>query len=334
MAVDMGKYWAASDLVGPAVNNGRRQPLQGMDVVVYIQDQATGSLIPMGEFTGFQHVIRNATEPYLPLGHRSLQYLDGEFQIGWTAEQGKVNLDAIKHVMGFSYLGPALRIGRSPRFQIVVEYNAEELQESDNTIEDDADGGNNRYSNTNDLLTADLYGPATTVGAEGTKKLQFARLARCRYVFGFCKVDAYTTGIMAGRSVIADRIEGLAETWYMEKLEKPIVDKAVLPRNVNANIDNGFEGIYQDVKLKLPLPNRPTWAVDPGASFIVQENGNGTSFEDAWTSTPVEGYTGYGLGIEESRIGDANRPGVGGITFVSLQDAVPDVQGPVVGPQP
>lgn len=295
MAVSLDKYWAASDLVGPSVNNGRRQPLQGMDVVVYIQDQSTGSLIPMGEFTGFQHVIRNSTEPYLPLGHRSLQYLDGEFQIGWTAEQGKVNLDAIKHIMGFSYIGPALRLGRSPRFQIVVEYNAEELQESDTTIEKDAA---NRYSNTNDLLTADLYGPVTTVGAD-KKNLNFSRLARCRYVFGFCKVDAYTTGIMAGRSVIADRIEGLAETWYMEKLEKPIIDKAVLPKNVNANIDNGFAGIYQDTVLKLPLPNKPDWAVDTGANFVVRETGETSSFEDAWASTPVKGYGGYGPGINE-----------------------------------
>ena len=181
-----------------SVNDGRRAPLQGYDTTVYIMDQASGILLPFGEFTGFQHTIRNATEPYLPLGNRSISLLDGEFQIGWVVEQGKINLDVVQDFLGYSYVGPAVRIGRSPRYQIVIEYNAAELNEKGTIpgyVGNDTLGGSGLSNSFNGAPKA---GERTTVG---------------RYVFGYCKIDAYTSGAMAGRSVIADRLEGLAEYW-------------------------------------------------------------------------------------------------------------------------
>lgn len=177
--------------VSSSINSGRLQPLQGFDTFVYFQDQGTGNLIPFGEFTGFQYTIRNASEPYITLGSRTYNYLDGEYQIGWVAEQGKINLDAIPTIIGFDYVGPLVRIGRSPRFQIVVEYNAKELQ------------------------NASVQKLGTSAVATGVDVS--SRTATGRYLFTQCKIDVITSGIMAGRSIIADRIEGLAEGWGIDK---------------------------------------------------------------------------------------------------------------------
>lgn len=179
---------------GSSVNNGRLQPLTGLDTIVYIQDQQSGNVIEFGEFTGFQYTIRNATEPYMPLGSKTITYLDGEYQIGFVLEQGKINLDALPQLLGYNVISPIIRIGRSPRFQIVVEYNAKELANKGITT-----GGNN----TNELGLAIQQGTATSDGS--------TRVAQGRYIFTQCKIDAFTSGAMAGRQAIADRIEGLAE---------------------------------------------------------------------------------------------------------------------------
>lgn len=248
----------ASSLTGNSVNNGRRTPFQGFDVSVYVQDQATGSLIPFGEFTGFQHVVRNASEPYLPLGNRTMNILDGEFQIGWVAEQGKINLEIMRHVFGFSVIGPVLRLGRSPRFQIVVEYNAPDLDESGDV--------NNQF------LYNDLYGGGTTqTGTNGQAKDALKspnqRVTAGRYVFGYCKIDAFTTGVMAGRTAVADRIEGLAETWYWKPFsagEQPASKKVTVQNIAQENYFKGQSGLSELVI--------PSWAYgasdDPGYQAV------------------------------------------------------------------
>lgn len=200
--------------VGSSVNNGRLQPLQGLDTVVYIQDQYSGNTIEFGEFTGFQYTIRNSTEPYMPLGSKTITYLDGEYQIGWVLEQGKINVEALPQLIGYDMVSPIIRIGRSPRFQIIVEYNAKELD-------------NNR--GTQDFGLAGLSG-GTAAPSEGS-----TRVAKGRYIFSMCKVDAFTSGAMAGRQAIADRIEGLAEGWqYVKDADKfkpnqTLVDSAATP---------------------------------------------------------------------------------------------------------
>lgn len=179
--------------VGSSVNNGRLQPLTGLDTVVYIQDQKTGNTIEFGEFTGFQYTIRNSTEPYMPLGSKTITYLDGEYQIGWVLEQGKINVEALPQLLGYNVISPIIRIGRSPRFQIIVEYNAKELVGT---------GVNNA------VAAPGAGGLAVNSTTEGNN-----RVAAGRYIFTMCKVDAFTSGAMAGRQAIADRIEGLAEGW-------------------------------------------------------------------------------------------------------------------------
>jgi hypothetical protein len=247
----------ASNLTGNSVNNGRRTPFQGFDVSIYVQDQATGTLIPFGEFTGFQHVVRNASEPYLPLGNRTMNILDGEFQIGWVAEQGKINLEAMRHVFGFSVIGPVVRLGRSPRFQIVVEYNAPDLEEKPNQ--------NNQFLY-NDLYANSLNPTRNTYGDDETEPtaeqltsvLELTtqvsnRVTAGRYVFGYCKIDAFTTGIMAGRTAVADRIEGLAETWYWRPFtggETPVSKKIVLDNE--ANQKSYFKGSAGFTPLQIP----------------------------------------------------------------------------------
>ena len=172
--------------VGSSINNGRLQPFQGLDTLVYVQDQATGNLIELGEFMGFQYTVRNASEPYLVLGSRTMNYLDGEYQIGLVLEQGKVNLAAMGQLLGYNDISPVNSIGRSPRFQIVVEYNAKELD------------GKGVYNTTNGGATELIVANA-------------GRLARGRYVFTQCKLDAFTSGAQSGRQIIADRMEFLAE---------------------------------------------------------------------------------------------------------------------------
>ncbi len=184
--------------VGSSVNNGRLQPLQGLDTVVYIQDQYSGNTIEFGEFTGFQYTIRNSTEPYMPLGSKTITYLDGEYQIGWVLEQGKINVAALPQLIGYDMVSPIIRIGRSPRFQIIVEYNAKEL----------VGKGTNSF-------------PSGTGLPAGAPSEGSTRVAAGRYIFSMCKVDAFTSGAMAGRQAIADRIEGLAEGWqYVDTTDK------------------------------------------------------------------------------------------------------------------
>jgi len=188
-------------MASTSINNGRLQPLQGFDTFVYFQDQGTGQLIPFGEFTGFQYTIRNATEPYITLGNRTYNYLDGEYQIGWVAEGGKINIDAIPAAIGFEYIGPLVRLGRSPRFQIVVEYTAKELE-----------------GRTKQLLPS---GTTPTAPIPGVSINERASVGR--YIFTQCKIDVITSGAMAGRPIIADRIEGLAEGWGYDKTSTNVV---------------------------------------------------------------------------------------------------------------
>jgi hypothetical protein len=184
-----------NNLVKAAVNNSIRDPLQGFDADVYIQDQGTGSQLMVGRFTSFQTTIRNATEPYMELNQRVPRLLDGEFQFGWVLERGLIDVrDVPDNTFGLSYIGRELRLSRSPRWQITVELNAPELDESDPT---------NAVS-AKSLMSQEIIG-ANVPESRTTRK------ARGRYRLMYAKPDSMTLGIMAGRSVIATRWEGLCE---------------------------------------------------------------------------------------------------------------------------
>jgi hypothetical protein len=202
-----------------------------------------------------------------------MNILDGEFQIGWVAEQGKINLEIMRHVFGFSVIGPVVRLGRSPRFQIVVEYNAPDLDETsgannqflyndlyatssgfggqDGPNQSSQSGGviGNIAQGVGDLAqgVGDLLGVnSSTAQQDDTRQGASQRVTKGRYVFGYCKIDAFTTGVMAGRTAVADRIEGLAETWYWRPFtgnEKPVASKITLDNQIQKNYFKAVSGI-------------------------------------------------------------------------------------------
>lgn len=186
-------------IVRAAVNNAIRDPLQGFDADVYVQDQATGKQIMVGRFTSFQWTVRNATEPYMEFRQRVPRLLDGEYQFGWVMERGLIDTRLIEDTFGLSYLGRELRLGRSPRFQITVVFDAPDLDElSSNNFIDSA--ALNKADSVLDLGFSSSAAPQRT-----------DRKSRGMYRLIYAKTDALTVGMMAGRSVIANRWEGLCE---------------------------------------------------------------------------------------------------------------------------
>lgn len=173
-----------------AINNALLDPLQGFDLDVYVQDQATGNQVLVGNFTSFQYTVRNSTEPYMEFNQRVPRLLDGIYQFGWVMERGCLDVRFIQQTFGISQIGRELRISRSPRFQITVEMNAPELNK--NSVSDTI------VLNAENLKATD----SDTRKSVGKVRLVYA------------KVDAFTFGAMAGQSVIANRWEGLCEGIY------------------------------------------------------------------------------------------------------------------------
>lgn len=193
-----------STVYGAAVNNAILDPLQGFDADVYVVDQATGAYLLVGRFVSIQITVRNATEPYMEFNQRVPRYLDGEFQIGWVLERGHLEFRVLEYTFGMSVISRELRLNRSPRFAITFQLAAPELDE-------DPVG----YSSM--LSAQNINGEGETVigngeifFSRGGAKYQ-RRRASGQYLLTFCKVDSFSMGAMAGRSVIANRWEGLAE---------------------------------------------------------------------------------------------------------------------------
>lgn len=197
------------------VNNALLDPLQGFDTDVFVLDQATGSQILVGRFTGFQWTVRNATEPYMEFNQRIPRLLDGEFQFGWVLERGLIDTQVMENIFGFYHLGREMRPDRSPRLQITVELNAPALaqQQGQNSANGSANYAQRGALDTGELLTQG-NGQASTSGSQST-----SRNAQGRYHLQNCKVDSVTMGAMAGRQVVATRFEGLAEGFFYEKLD-------------------------------------------------------------------------------------------------------------------
>lgn len=166
------------------VNNAILDPMQGFDADVWVIDQATGQYELVGRFTSIQITVRNATEPYLELNQRIPRYLDGEFQIGWTLERGMLDARVLQHTFGYGNISRELRLSRGSRMQITFEIDAPELDQ---------------------LGAVDLG-----LGEDGSNKGVY-RKAKGQVVLTFCKVDTFTMSAMAGRQVIANQWQGLAE---------------------------------------------------------------------------------------------------------------------------
>lgn len=194
-------------LTAASVNNALRDPIQGFDCDVWVTSQATGQLTWVGNFTSIQIVVRNATEPYLELNQRVPRLLDGEYQMGWVLERGQLDVNALADTFGITAISRELRLSRSPRFQITFEMNAPEL----------------------DRL-------AYTPNGEISNQSVSNRDTTGQYLLTFCKVDSYTIGVMAGRSVVANRWEGMCEGIELRNTQPSIwagtvLDGAVGGRN-------------------------------------------------------------------------------------------------------
>jgi hypothetical protein len=193
---------------GVAINNAILDPLQGFDADIWILDQATGRNILVGRFTSFQLTVRNSTEPYLEFNQRIPRYLDGELQIGWVCERGLLDVRVIEQTFGFDTLSRELRLNRQPRFNITVQLNAQELDSN-------SFGAESGKGSTIDNATIQngelIIGNNDTFRSVGDRNNYARRKAAGELNLQYCKLDSFTMGMMAGRSVIANRWEGLAE---------------------------------------------------------------------------------------------------------------------------
>jgi len=191
----------SNNLFKAPINNAVLDPMQGFDADVYVLDQATGSYTMIGRFVSIQITIRNSTEPYLEFNQRVPRYLDGEFQIGWVLERGMLDYRALEHTFGLATISRSARLNRGTRFQISFSLNAEELQSS--SLPDGTGGGGRNGNGAG--VNAPNFGSGIQTGNAANRKTQ----GKLRLTF--CKVDSYTLGSTAGRSVIANRWEGVAE---------------------------------------------------------------------------------------------------------------------------
>jgi hypothetical protein len=238
------------------VNNALLDPLQGFDTDVFVLDQATGSQILVGRFTGFQWTVRNATEPYMEFNQRIPRLLDGEFQFGWVLERGLIDTQVMENIFGFYHLGREMRPDRSPRLQITVELNAPALaqQQGDKNARNYAQGGaldtgESLYQGNGSSSTSD--NSTTTRNAQG------------RYHLQNCKVDSVTMGAMAGRQVVATRFEGLAEGFFYEKLDSNTANAAggAQPTisGTDGRSDQGPGNISDTRSLSIPTRSIASW---------------------------------------------------------------------------
>lgn len=199
------------------VNNVGPNPFQGFDVEVWATDLATGAVLDIGQFQSCTYTIRNATETYLTLGQRIPTYHDGEIQIAWVLERGKLNVDNIGIWLGTNDINRDRYLGRSPRFQITIDYNAPELQ--------GAGINTNTYVVESGPVKprAGIFDPSAQaklgyLNASGTSTSPSAPLinAKGRIHLVRCKLDSKSEGIMPGRRIIADRLEGVSEGLFVD----------------------------------------------------------------------------------------------------------------------
>jgi hypothetical protein len=201
----------SSNPFGAVVNNAGIDPMQGFDVEVWATDLATGQVLDIGQFQSCTFTIRNATETYLTLGQRIPTYYDGEIQIAWVLERGKLNVDNLSAWFGTNDLNRNVYIGRGPRFQITIDYNAVGLQ------------GNGVSSATyvaesGPQPSGGYFDPVGAGFRKGTPFLTPTDQNRSkgRIHLVRCKLDSMSEGIMPGRRIIANRWEGVSEGYIID----------------------------------------------------------------------------------------------------------------------
>jgi hypothetical protein len=219
------------------VNNAIKDPFQGYDCNVWMLD-AAGRLVNRGFFTSVQFTFRNATEPYMEMGQRVPRYLDGDFQIGWVAQRGMLDMATIQETLGFPAVTRSARVGRSPRFTLVFYINAAELASAEDNITAPGDLSrlNNSYGN-------DPLGSAK-------------RSTKGKIVLLNCKLDTFALGAQSGQKVIANQWEGLAEGYQVitsnDKSATFTNEEKTFQRTFNSggalNAQDNIAGVGKDLK--------------------------------------------------------------------------------------
>jgi hypothetical protein len=193
--IKMPEYQFNKNAFKSIVNNGDLDPIQGYDVDVWALDQGTGAFNLIGRFNSIQIVIKNATETYLEFNQRVPRNLDGDIQIGWIMERGQLDGRVLEQTFGVPAIGRSLRINRMPRLQITFSLNAKELSQG-RTV---ALEGNN------------FAGNSKTGNSVSDNRSFGNRQVNHEMVLSFCKVDTFTIAATAGKNIVANRWEGLAE---------------------------------------------------------------------------------------------------------------------------
>ena len=184
------------------VNNASLDPLQGFDVEVWVTDLFSGKVLDIGQFQSCTLTVRNATETYLPLGQRIPTYLDGEMQIAWVLERGKLSANFMEAWFGTNNINKDQYLTRGPRFQISIDLNAVELQQPIQT----------KYvidSKREESKNVDFFSPPSIQSF--IDPIERNKTGKGRLEIVRCKLDSFSEGIMPGRRVIANRWEGVAE---------------------------------------------------------------------------------------------------------------------------
>lgn len=209
------------------VNNAILDPFQGFDADVFVLDQGTGNLNLIGRFASIQLTIRNATEPYLELNQRVPRLLDGELQFGFVLERGMLDVRVLEQTFGYTAMTRELRNNRNTRFQITFNVNAPELTES-NAI--------NLKNVSGDTDPASIASASSEYTNSFGSKNDYSntRNAAGRFVLTYCKIETLTIGVNAGRAVIANKWDGMAEG--IEYVNTSLIDPGTYLNSASADL--------------------------------------------------------------------------------------------------
>jgi hypothetical protein len=180
------------------VNNYGLTPLTGSKFKVAFLDASSGMVAYRGDMQSFTFSIRNSTESYLSLGEQWPEYLSGENQGAWVAEQGMVDVSIVARVFGHAEGGRQAQLTNMPRLGIIVDANYTEAYK-------DFDNRSNNLAPEEALLR----GKRTDLFPEESIALSNMNPARGTYFFQGAKVDSVSVGIMPGRRTAAVRLEGV-----------------------------------------------------------------------------------------------------------------------------
>lgn len=178
-------------------------PIQGHDVQVFVTT-ASGSQILVGTFTSILCRFVNVTETYLELNQRVPLHLDGEINIVWQMERGQLNMNVLQDTFGFfqgSGTSKTFRVDRQHKVPRARRFN----------IVFTADVSKDDFVDTEQ---AAMNGMIRTLSDADLRGVDMQKAAQVYHLLN-CKVDTFSFGATAGRSVVANQWQGTAEGYYI-----------------------------------------------------------------------------------------------------------------------